>query len=53
MAPDGDGLVIAQARHLAADFLTRLQADHGLPVSQRAMDLTQLGVSELGQVHGP
>ncbi|GHE97785.1 ATP-binding protein [Streptomyces griseoluteus] len=46
-ALDGDGTVIAQARHLAADFLARVQADHGLPVSQRAMDLTQLVVSEL------
>ncbi|MEU1711000.1 ATP-binding protein [Streptomyces sp. NPDC005706] len=46
-ALDGDGTVIAQARHLAADFLTRVQADHGLPVSQRAMDLTRLVVSEL------
>ena len=38
---------IARARHLAAGFLTRVQAEHGLPVSQRAMDLTQLVVSEL------
>ncbi|WP_043477139.1 ATP-binding protein [Streptomyces collinus] len=43
----GDGTDIAQARHLAAGFLTRVQAEHGLPVSQRAMDLTQLVVSEL------
>ncbi|MBL1083571.1 ATP-binding protein [Streptomyces actinomycinicus] len=43
----GDGTDIAQARHLAAGFLARVQADHGLPVSQRAMDLTQLVVSEL------
>ncbi|MFE5406131.1 ATP-binding protein [Streptomyces sp. NPDC056580] len=47
VALDGTGTVIAEARHLAADFLTRVQADHGLPVSQRAMDLTQLVVSEL------
>ncbi|MGW1167831.1 ATP-binding protein [Streptomyces sp. NPDC002550] len=47
VALDGDGTVIAQARHLAAEFLARVQADHGLPVSQRAMDLTQLVVSEL------
>lgn len=46
-ALDGDGAVIAQARHLAADFLSRVQAEHGLPVSQRAMELTQLVVSEL------
>lgn len=43
----GDGEDIAQARHLAAGFLARVQADYGLPVSQRAMDLTQLVVSEL------
>ncbi|MFI1072665.1 ATP-binding protein [Streptomyces puniciscabiei] len=47
VALDGDGTVIAQARHVAAEFLTRVQADHGLPVSQRALDLTQLVVSEL------
>lgn len=46
-ALDGDGTVIARARKLAADFLTRVQAHHGLPVSQRAMDITQLVVSEL------
>ncbi|MEU7561161.1 ATP-binding protein [Streptomyces eurythermus] len=43
----GDGEDIAQARHLAVGFLTRVQAEHGLPVSQRAMDVTQLVVSEL------
>ncbi|MGW2954805.1 ATP-binding protein [Streptomyces eurythermus] len=43
----GDGTDIARARHLAAGFLTRVQAEHGLPVSQRAMDVTQLVVSEL------
>ncbi|MET7683404.1 ATP-binding protein [Streptomyces sp. NPDC005423] len=47
VALDGDGSCIAQARHLAADFLTRVQTEHGLPVSQRAMDLTRLVVSEL------
>jgi anti-sigma regulatory factor (Ser/Thr protein kinase) len=47
VALDGDDTCIAQARHLAAGFLARIQADHGLPVSQRAMDLTQLVVSEL------
>ncbi|MFH8798097.1 ATP-binding protein [Streptomyces sp. NPDC017936] len=46
-ALDGDGTDIAHARHLAADFLARVQAEHGLPVSQRAMDVTQLVVSEL------
>ena len=43
----GDGTDIARARHLAADFLARNQAEHGLRVSQRGMDLTQLVVSEL------
>ncbi|MEU0030893.1 ATP-binding protein [Streptomyces sp. NPDC006335] len=47
VALEGDGTCIARARHLAAGFLTRVQAEHGLPVSQRAMDLTQLVVSEL------
>lgn len=47
VALDGGGADIAHARHLAVGFLTRVQAEHGLPVSQRAMDVTQLVVSEL------
>ncbi|GAA2569481.1 MULTISPECIES: ATP-binding protein [Streptomyces] len=47
VALDGDGTDIAHARHLATGFLTRVQAEHGLPVSQRALDVTQLVVSEL------
>ncbi|MFF8103286.1 ATP-binding protein [Streptomyces sp. NPDC016640] len=47
VALDGDSSCIAQARHRAVDFLTRVQSEHGLPVSQRAMDFTQLAVSEL------
>ncbi|MER6186105.1 ATP-binding protein [Streptomyces sp. NPDC001652] len=47
VALEGDGACIARARHIAADFLTRVQAEYGLPVSQRAIDLTQLVVSEL------
>ncbi|MFC8270324.1 ATP-binding protein [Streptomyces cinereoruber] len=43
----GDDSDISRARHLAAGFLTRAQAEHGLLVSQRAIDLTQLVVSEL------
>ncbi|MFI6374329.1 ATP-binding protein [Streptomyces sp. NPDC050546] len=43
----GDDGCIAQARHHAADFLTRLRDERGLDVSPRAMDLTQLVVSEL------
>ncbi|MFJ2304141.1 ATP-binding protein [Streptomyces sp. NPDC087787] len=46
-ALDGDGACIAEARHLAAAFLSRARAGHGLTVSDRAMDLTQLVVSEL------
>ncbi|WP_411076086.1 ATP-binding protein [Streptomyces sp. cmx-4-7] len=44
---DGDDGDIARARHLATAFLTRAQVEHGLLVSQRAVDLTQLVVSEL------
>ncbi|MFG2732685.1 ATP-binding protein [Streptomyces canus] len=47
IALDGDGSCIAEARHRAVDFLARVQAEHGLPVSARVMDLTQLVVSEL------
>jgi anti-sigma regulatory factor (Ser/Thr protein kinase) len=43
----GDGPCIAQARHKAAAFLVQARAGHGLLVSQRATDLTQLVVSEL------
>ncbi|MFE0790923.1 ATP-binding protein [Streptomyces mutabilis] len=43
----GDGPCIAQARHQAAAFLVQAQAEHGLPVTQRTTDLTQLVVSEL------
>jgi anti-sigma regulatory factor (Ser/Thr protein kinase) len=38
---------IAAARGMARDFLESLQAVHGLPVSQRAMGIVQLVVSEL------
>ncbi|MFF9457688.1 ATP-binding protein [Streptomyces flaveolus] len=47
VALDGDRTCIGRARHLAADFLIRVQAEHGLPVSRRARELTQLVVSEL------
>jgi anti-sigma regulatory factor (Ser/Thr protein kinase) len=46
-AYDGDSSCIGDARHLATDFLAEVQAVHGLPVSQRAMGMTQLVVSEL------
>ncbi|GHH45668.1 ATP-binding protein [Streptomyces candidus] len=38
---------IAEARALVRDFLTSVQAVHGLPVSGRAMGMVQLAVSEL------
>ncbi|MET7685711.1 ATP-binding protein [Streptomyces sp. NPDC005423] len=44
--PDDDAC-IAQARHLAADFLARVRAEQDVSVSARAVDLTQLVVSEL------
>ncbi|MBL1110623.1 ATP-binding protein [Streptomyces sp. 5-8] len=47
VALDGGGGDIAQARHLAAGFLTRARSEHGRLVSQRAIDLTRLVVSEL------
>ncbi|MFE9680480.1 ATP-binding protein [Streptomyces sp. NPDC006285] len=43
----GDHGCIAEARHHAVDFLGRARTEHRLPVSARAMDLTQLVVSEL------
>ncbi|MEU5951208.1 ATP-binding protein [Streptomyces sp. NPDC047525] len=44
---NGGDSSIAEARHLAVDFLTRAQADQNVTVSARAMELTQLVVSEL------
>ncbi|WP_181794016.1 ATP-binding protein [Streptomyces sp. WELS2] len=46
-AYDGDISCIGEARHLATRFLTDVQAAHGLPVSERALGMTQLVVSEL------
>ncbi|MEU1465108.1 ATP-binding protein [Streptomyces sp. NPDC005727] len=46
-ALDGQGGCIAEARHLAADFLSLARSEHRIPVSQRALELTQLVVSEL------
>ncbi|MFK0181761.1 ATP-binding protein [Streptomyces xanthochromogenes] len=43
----GDEKEIGEARDLVRDFLTSVQAEHGLPVSQRAMGMVQLAVSEL------
>ncbi|MGW2858787.1 ATP-binding protein [Streptomyces sp. NPDC001205] len=46
-ALDGEGGCIAEARHFAADFLARVRDQQGVQVSQRAVDLTCLVVSEL------
>ncbi|MFJ3224880.1 ATP-binding protein [Streptomyces sp. NPDC086783] len=57
--PGGDRLVraseayegrpgdIARARETARAFMKEVQSDHGFPVSDRAMDIVQLVVSEL------
>ncbi|TQJ92952.1 ATP-binding protein [Streptomyces sp. SLBN-31] len=47
LALEGEGGCIARARHLAADFLLTARSGHGVAVSDRAVDLTQLVVSEL------
>ncbi|MFE6164390.1 ATP-binding protein [Streptomyces sp. NPDC056486] len=44
---NGGDASISEARHLALDFLTRARTDQNVAVSARAMDLTQLVVSEL------
>ncbi|MFD6425269.1 ATP-binding protein [Streptomyces sp. NPDC060198] len=44
---EASGPVIANARHLAVDFLDTKVADDGTPVSMRTRDITQLVVSEL------
>ncbi|MEU6769804.1 ATP-binding protein [Streptomyces sp. NPDC046759] len=47
VALEGQGPCIAEARRTAAGFLTRMRAEHGIAVSQRAVEVTQLVVSEL------
>ncbi|MFG3013551.1 ATP-binding protein [Streptomyces cinerochromogenes] len=44
---EGEGSCIAEARQLAAGFLTRAHTEHGVPVSQRSVELVRLVVSEL------
>ncbi|MFK4148400.1 ATP-binding protein [Streptomyces sp. NPDC004065] len=44
---DGEGGCIAEARRLAANFLTRIRTEEGLPAPERVVGLTQLVVSEL------
>lgn len=46
-ALDGEGSAIAAARDVAVSFLLKARAEHGCPVSDRAVELTQLVVSEL------
>ncbi|MFI5820563.1 ATP-binding protein [Streptomyces rishiriensis] len=46
-ALEGDDGCIAEARQHAVAFLDRARTDHRLPVSERALGLTQLVVSEL------
>lgn len=46
MALDGSE-PIAEARHSARRFMAEVQAVHGLPVSERAMGMVELVVSEL------
>jgi anti-sigma regulatory factor (Ser/Thr protein kinase) len=47
VAFDGDPEMIAAARHFAADFLAKVQAEYGVPVPARLIGVTQLVVSEL------
>ncbi|CAL9340361.1 ATP-binding protein [Streptomyces cellulosae] len=46
-ALNAEGAWIAQARHLAAEFLGRARTEDGLPVPERVVEITQLVVSEL------
>ncbi|MGA5313341.1 ATP-binding protein [Streptomyces pseudogriseolus] len=46
-ALNAEGAWIAQARHLAAEFLGRARTEDGLPVPDRVVEITQLVVSEL------
>ncbi|MFE2537658.1 ATP-binding protein [Streptomyces sp. NPDC059371] len=47
LALDSDASRIAQARHLAAAFLTKVRDDYGIPVASAAVEIAQLIVSEL------
>ncbi|MET8637886.1 ATP-binding protein [Streptomyces sp. NPDC004096] len=47
IALSGDGGCIAEARRLAAAFLTQDSTGHGRGIPERVVDLTQLVVSEL------
>ncbi|MGW6217355.1 ATP-binding protein [Streptomyces sp. NPDC055109] len=47
LALDGDGSVIAQARHFAARFLTEVRDHASIPVATATVEIVQLIVSEL------
>ncbi|MFD6298287.1 ATP-binding protein [Streptomyces sp. NPDC060235] len=47
LALDGDGSVIAQARHVAATFLAKVHDDAGIPVATATVEIAQLIISEL------
>ncbi|MFE2536707.1 ATP-binding protein [Streptomyces sp. NPDC059371] len=44
---DVDGTRIAQARHLAVSFLSTVRDKHNIPVTDSALEIVQLIVSEL------
>ncbi|CAM5442921.1 ATP-binding protein [Streptomyces spiroverticillatus] len=46
-AYEGSPADIGEARALSRDFLRRVRADYGLPVSERALEVLPLVVSEL------
>ncbi|MFD5628993.1 MULTISPECIES: ATP-binding protein [unclassified Streptomyces] len=44
---DGAGAWAAEARRLAAEFLTAVKESHGIPVARASVEIVQLVVSEL------
>ncbi|MEU1619306.1 ATP-binding protein [Streptomyces sp. NPDC008238] len=46
-AHEGDSEAISAARRFAADFLARVQGEHGVPVPVETVETAQLVVSEL------
>jgi two-component sensor histidine kinase len=46
-AHEGDSEAISAARRFAADFLARVQSEHGVPVPTETIEAAQLIVSEL------
>ncbi|MER7682902.1 ATP-binding protein [Streptomyces sp. NPDC096934] len=47
LALDADGSCIAQGRHFAVAFLTKVKDGHGIPVAAATVEIVQLIVSEL------